>query len=677
MEELNYFKVPSLQKLCLEVIAKHFDSLIVKCPYCDDDKFFWRFIRPEHYIISPVADMILKELDKRKILKNEYLFLFSKRYADLVSVTLHDIYVSFSAFSIFQDFTLYSITIVDVKGLSLDDVTDSFSDGTIKNLHTLKLHRLLMRKWAQFSAMRDLGQLQNLQYLDISCMPLDSKCLSILVKNLRLKHLDISETMVDDISCLTVLKNYLNELIMHQVDMGRRPPFSQMLLTVLELKELRLLDVSNLFYKPKSRVRAVDTLIEPGQLPHLVHLEMGGNPFNCTLRDIETIIRNNKNLKYLGISEFSKSMTEEYAVARLSTKYSHVEIVGGMGEIPIIRRLQRYLKTRRVLFSGTLLQLSIAVVNGHYFPPSLFEKIMCILEMDFEECHRVHKAANLLLYEILAGDLWEDMPSELLQRILNYILTILEEELTNSESFNLGDIIFACNSADSSEDDDYDENLASHTTGDGIQDANANSGLNEEATESDTTSSGSDDIDFHYVDISLCLKILRIFFGIGRVVLDNIRICKALFKILEYADSSLTRANTLARLKETFELMSSNELEEICSEISCIQNLIKCIAEIYLTGDEMNEWLAERNTDKFSYLREFYEINTVNVDIIGLMKKLITGRYKACENFVNSGGLEICTLILEKAQSEDLLPEATVQLRELLETPRSYGSFGA
>ncbi|VDO08370.1 unnamed protein product [Rodentolepis nana] len=691
--EINRVEVPSLKNLCLDVIAKNFDLFITKCPRCDEEKYRWRVPRPESSIISPIADMIFKELGERRLLKWKYLSLFSTR-----------------------------INVADVTGIDLDDLAGSLSDGTIKSLHTLKLYRLPMKMVTKLSDMRALGQLQNLQYLDIRCMPLDSEGLSILVKNLRLKHLDITETMVDDISCLTVLRNHLNVLIMHQLDVGQDDCFNQMLLTILELKELRQLDVSNLSYSSPSRVEAVDALLEPEQLPHLVHLEMSGNPFQCTLRDLHILIRNKKNLKYLGVAEFSKELLpDEYAVGRLATKYSHIEvrskhglfditawlnkdlffqIIGGLSETEVMKRLETFLKTRDILFNGTLVQLATAIEHGHYLPPSLFEKIMDILEKDFEERYELHKAVVLAICARLVETDCEDIPSGLLQRMLNYTQLIIEEEL-GCNSYICSSSI-SRNSSDSSESNDCDEKLDSQlealvSADSVIRSTDADNDFDEEVTGGGINGFGSvdedgDDIDINYLYVTYCLKSLRMFYCLGRVVLDNIRICRGIFKSLQYVRSSTVKTCALLLLSVVFDRVSElfyqfeskchkelspSEWEEICSEISYVQSLIQCAAETYISRYEMEEWLAVHGVNNFPYLRQFYEINIGDFDVLGTLKEFISKRYQVCENFVNSGGLEVCELILENLDATNTSPEDEACLREILQIPRSYGLFDA
>lgn len=281
-------KLPSLRECCIKAIAENFDTLVTKCCDCTIPKLTWRFPYPDCAITSPPADMLLKELGDRGILKQEHLVLFSKQHVNLQFLALRDLSLSPSLISVFRDFTLYNITAVNVSGINLSDFISSFSASTSENLHTLNVTNMSIEKQTKLSAMAALGQLQNLHRLNISQTDLDSECLDVLVKSLkRLRYLDVSETNVVNISCLTGLKNSLSELFMNELEVSSRRSFRQMLSTILELKELRTLEVSSLENCVDSRLREVEQLIEPGILPYLEHLEMSGNPFQLTLSDIQ------------------------------------------------------------------------------------------------------------------------------------------------------------------------------------------------------------------------------------------------------------------------------------------------------------------------------------------------------------------------------------------------------
>ncbi|VDL50089.1 unnamed protein product [Hymenolepis diminuta] len=234
-----------------------------------------------------MATMLLKELGERKILKCEHMTLFSKQFVNFYSLVLQNVDLTPSSVKFLRDFTLYNITVMNVSGITLNDFTNSLSDETFNNLHTLKLKNIFIDKKTKSSAITALGRLQKLIHLDISYTNLNSDDLCQLVKSLhQVQYLDISKTKVTDISCLLESWSNLRGLILHNLKINRRRFVKQILLTILELKELRVLDVSFLHSEVYARFQFVKQFIGPDSLPHLQYLEMGNNPFELKISEI-------------------------------------------------------------------------------------------------------------------------------------------------------------------------------------------------------------------------------------------------------------------------------------------------------------------------------------------------------------------------------------------------------
>lgn len=279
-------RIPSLKSLCVSFIVNNFDTFSTTCSDCAQPKLSWRLPYPGYYFPSSVADMILKELAERKILKSKHLKLFSKQNVDLHSVYLRNIDLTPSSISIFRDFKLCKLVLENVKGIDLEDLSKNFSEGTFKGLHTLNLRNIAIGENTMLSSISSLGKFQHLRCLNISGTNLNSKFLAILVKRQSgIKFLDISETKVNNISCLRKLKN-LTGLIMHQLPLDTSSSFETALAALLKLNELRILDVSHHRLRASSRSSAVDVLIESQSLPHLNRFEINGNPYRLTTTDV-------------------------------------------------------------------------------------------------------------------------------------------------------------------------------------------------------------------------------------------------------------------------------------------------------------------------------------------------------------------------------------------------------
>ncbi|KAM3171591.1 hypothetical protein ACTXT7_016312 [Hymenolepis weldensis] len=238
-------------------------------------------------IPAPSAEMILKGLSERQILRKEHLTLFSTQHVNLHSVFFSKITLTPSSISILKDFTLYNISVLNVSGIDLANLVDSFSKETKENLHTFNVENMKIGRRRRRIAFEALEQLHNLQVLKMIRTNLDSKYLRIIVRSLpRLTYLDISETTVDNICCLKELKDRLKVLIMHLPKCNRRRILNRTLSTILELKELRILDVSTYMNGGLEPYANANQLIKPKTLPHLRYFDISGNPFSLDIQDI-------------------------------------------------------------------------------------------------------------------------------------------------------------------------------------------------------------------------------------------------------------------------------------------------------------------------------------------------------------------------------------------------------
>ncbi|KAM3179934.1 hypothetical protein ACTXT7_017296, partial [Hymenolepis weldensis] len=253
------------------------------------------------------------------------------------SVSLRNIHLTPSSISCLKDFVLYKLTAENVRGITLKDLTENLSKSTFKNLHTLNVSQISFDVGSNGSVVSAMEKFQNLQHLNISNTKIDSRCLDDLVKCLpRLRYLDISETEVDNITSLKDLKESLVGLIMHQIPLEIDSDFETTLSVLLDLKELRVLDVSHIGYTATSRFPAADVFVQGQFAPHLKHLDISGNPFRLTRIDILDFIKNHSNLGFLGLAAFNTDLTE------LFEKFPTLEIIDGKGEEQITKMIKRY-----------------------------------------------------------------------------------------------------------------------------------------------------------------------------------------------------------------------------------------------------------------------------------------------------------------------------------------------
>nr|CDS26754.1 protein zyg 11 protein B [Hymenolepis microstoma] len=315
----------SLLSFCIETIVNNFPKLIITRQIDKKLRKFRRLLHPKFVFPASVAEKILKGLSERRKLLQKDLKLFSSRYVNLHSIFLSDIKLSKSHITTLRDFTLYNLTVLHVEGIDLANLVANFSPETKRGLHTLKVDNMKIRKKRRWLAFGALKQLRNLQVLQLIRTNLDSKYLRIIVRcSPYLTYLDISENIMDNISCLKALKDRLRVLIMHMITCDDRHARGKILSSLLQLKELRTLDVSNVSVTGFQRNPGVDQLIKPENLPHLRNFDTSGNLFGLSMEDIRTFIQNHPNLKFLGLALLAGAEGAQ-AVTQLSNEYPNIE----------------------------------------------------------------------------------------------------------------------------------------------------------------------------------------------------------------------------------------------------------------------------------------------------------------------------------------------------------------
>nr|CDS30090.2 plasma membrane calcium transporting ATPase [Hymenolepis microstoma] len=456
-----------------------------------------------------------------------------------------------------------------------------------------------------------------------------------------------------------------------------------MLSTILELKELRFLDVSFLHYLKKSRLPEVDRFIEPGILPHLHYLEMSSNPFGLKTEDIKTLIKNKANLRFLGfLIGLNESLPGNRAIDELSIRYPNIMICGGISEDRMMESFKYYEDLSRFI-NYLFLSIEDAICNGVHFSHSFFEFLANFLNNTYERTDNMYSIGIYVTWVMTQGDQLNAIPTESLQRLVHYALTMIEEAVLCSsnrvkENDNANSKI-GKNSETECGSEGFSENESDEPND--YEDSENETIYNEyDESDYDTISIyGEDefvsDEDHTFYDVSCALNFLKRVINLERVPIDCMRWCKALFKVITHVYTPNTRALALTQLIDILQRMSEEELDEIRADPLYMQSLVKSVAEIYLPKEGVLNWLQERGDDIFSYLHSFWEIPAKNVNILGTVRRLITNRHEACENVITCGGMDLFTWILECLEGDENSSESKSCIKEIFETLKSHSEI--
>ncbi|VUZ56492.1 unnamed protein product [Hymenolepis diminuta] len=419
------YAVPSLEDICVRWIVKNFCSVVTKCSDCTEPKYVWQFPYPDCRIVARPAEKILLKLCKRQVFREEFLNLFSIKYVDLVSPVLRDVVVNPQYLRILRDFKLYNLTAASLKETNLNSLISCLGENTTENLVTLNLTNMAIEE-NKLPVIISLGRLKNLQVLNVSRTKFTSECLQNLVKLLpRLRFLNISRTNINSINALLELKETLTGLIMHRLNLDSPQLLSRALSTILELGELRVLDVSSADDRDRPRCPAVDRLCEPETLPHLTHFDICGNQFSLKLIDVKKFIKNHPNLEFVGLAAWpSRQYHELQGIYQLSLDYPHITMTGDRGEKLLLATLTRN-KDRRIYLQNAFHNIFEETASRDWLNPDLLAAVLRVMRLHMNKQDMI-LAGTAVVYNLTRGEQSAHLPLELLNRAVSTTLTSIE-----------------------------------------------------------------------------------------------------------------------------------------------------------------------------------------------------------------------------------------------------------
>lgn len=174
------------------------------------------------------------------------------------------------------------LEITGLKSITINDIIGCLGEWTLTNLRSLSVsNSTFLNSTTKFCVMVSLSKLRSLVSLNVSRTQFNKHGLEIIAEDLpKLENLDISDTLIDDISALRKCKERLKYLSMYCL---RAAQTCDIVPVLCELKKLVHLDVSDdssvqtiLSTNPLPKFKIIDLLSRPTCLPHLTSLDMSG-----------------------------------------------------------------------------------------------------------------------------------------------------------------------------------------------------------------------------------------------------------------------------------------------------------------------------------------------------------------------------------------------------------------
>jgi Zyg-11 family protein len=240
------------------------------------------FKEQDIYFQHHLSEKLLETLCEKGKLTDETMTLFDPNVMNLRQVCIRDAQLSTKGLRTLKQHKISDLEITGLKSTTINDVIGCLGEWTLTNLRSLNVsNSTFLNSATKFCVMVSLSKLRNLVSLNVSRTQFNKQGLEIIAEDLpKLENLDISDTLIDDISSLRKCKERLKYLSMYSL---RAAQTCDIVPVLCELTKLVHLDVSDdssvqqiLSSNPSPKFKITDLLSRTTCLPQLTSFDMSG-----------------------------------------------------------------------------------------------------------------------------------------------------------------------------------------------------------------------------------------------------------------------------------------------------------------------------------------------------------------------------------------------------------------
>uniref|UniRef100_D4A9Y1 Zyg-11 family member A, cell cycle regulator n=2 Tax=Rattus norvegicus TaxID=10116 RepID=D4A9Y1_RAT len=316
-----------LVNICMDVLIAKLDKWCSKRPD-------GTLCLPEHwYFPHEIADKFLERMAWQGKLTDRTASIFQGKQVSLKLMNIRRVKLSAAAFT--QAFCHHKLTEVDATSvdsqLLAPDIVHALQGSAWiqKNLQCLVLDSVSV---PQNSGLLALGQFTGLHTLSLANVSFRNEDLVGVSQLPSLESLDISNTLVTDISALLSCKNRLRSLTMHYLKcLAMNNP--QILDVIRQLKCLLHLDISD--HRQLKSDLAFYLLQQKDILPNLISLDISGGT-DITDQVVESFLQHRPAMRFVGLL-YTDAGYSDFFMGRQDLK-----VAGGANMSQISEALSRY-----------------------------------------------------------------------------------------------------------------------------------------------------------------------------------------------------------------------------------------------------------------------------------------------------------------------------------------------
>ncbi|XP_058408417.1 protein zyg-11 homolog A isoform X2 [Diceros bicornis minor] len=317
----------SLVNICLHVLIANLEKL---CSERSDGTL----CLPEHWSFpQEVADRFLGVMTWQGKLTDRTASIFRGNQMKLKLVNIQKAKISTAAF--IKAFCHHRLIELDATAVHTDLPVPDIISGLCSNSWIQQNLRCLLLDSTSIprdSRVLYFGQLTGLRILSVFNVCFHSEDLANVSQLPKLESLDISNTLVTNISALLTCKNRLKSLTMHYLKCLTMTK-SQILAVIRELKCLLHLDISD--HRQLKSDLAFHLLQQKDILPNVVSLDISGGSY-ITDGAVELFIRQRPAMQFVGL------LATDAGYSDFFTTKQGLRVAGGVNMRQISEALSRY-----------------------------------------------------------------------------------------------------------------------------------------------------------------------------------------------------------------------------------------------------------------------------------------------------------------------------------------------
>ncbi|GIY94983.1 protein zyg-11 homolog B [Caerostris extrusa] len=338
-----------LQSICVKFISHNLNSVFAAVEDVNRNTVKHVFKDSSIYIPNIVSERLFAALNEITF-TDQLLTVF-----DPSATRLRDVYITDASqltckgLRVLKSHKISELVVIKLTKVTVNDLIGCLGEWTLQNLRLLNVSQSTFGSGEKVRVVIALSKLKNLKCLDVSFTEFNSQGLTIIAVDLPcLENLNISGTVVSDISPLRYCKERLKSLSMYNLKVSS---LKESLQVLSELRNLRHLDISEDNDEPyfstetNGDIKFSDLIEVLKCLPFLISLDLSGRQ-NTDAKQLKEYLGKHKKMQFLGLMENPACQDDAFCLATDPMFNPNLVVTGFATEKQVLESLRRYINRK-------------------------------------------------------------------------------------------------------------------------------------------------------------------------------------------------------------------------------------------------------------------------------------------------------------------------------------------